>query len=88
MNTHEEILEQIKKGREIAQELVELSKNTRNEAELELWSSANALVMTIDKFSSDAVKSRRKAKILLEVIEKVMTDEFLPVLMFMSIIYK
>lgn len=83
--THEEMLEKIKEGRKIAQELVETSKNIRTEAECELWKSSKALVMTIDRFSQDAVKDAECAESLLNVIEKTMINKFLPLLAIMSI---
>lgn len=86
MKTHEEILEEIKEGRELAQEVVELCESTQNEACKELWSTSKALVMTIDRFSSDAVKNRATAKALLDVITETMRDEFLPLLVIMTLI--
>lgn len=42
--------------------------------------------MTIDRFSSDAVKNRATAKALLDVITETMSDEFLPLLVIMTLI--
>ena len=42
--------------------------------------------MTVDVFSSDAVKNRATAKALLDVITETMSDELLPLLAIMTLI--
>lgn len=80
MKTHEEILEEIKEGRELAQEVVELCESIQDEACKESWITSKALVMTIDRFSSDAAKNRAVAKALLNVITETMNDDFFELL--------
>ena len=77
------------KGRDFYIHYIEKNKegeSTQNEACKELWSTSKALVMTIDRFSSDAVKNRATAKALLDVITETMSDEFLPLLVIMTLI--
>lgn len=80
MKTHEEILEEIKERRELAQEVVALCESIQDEACKESWITSKALVMTIDRFSSDAVKNRAAAKALLNVITETMSDDFFELL--------
>ncbi len=85
MNTHEELLLNIKKGRELAQSIVELSESRSSVAEIELWKSASALVMMIDNFSGEAVKDIACAASLLNCINDVMSDKILPLILLVTI---
>ena len=81
MNTHEELLLHIKKGRELAQSIVELSESRSSAAENELWKSASALITTIDSFSVEAVKDIACARSLLDCVSDVMTYKILPLML-------